>query len=243
MIFEIECEVRGKHYLYLHTRLDSNDVFYIGIGTKYNHDKDYTRAKSKGGRNHVWQGIANKHDYKITIIEESDDYQNIKTLEIKLINQYGRIITNQGTLANFTGGGDGMLGFRDKNKLKPVYLYTNSGDFFKSFEAISDCTRFLKTSKCVVQLAINKHFLIKGYIVKDYLCEKVEPILNIAEKLKVRLSKPVYQYDMEWHLIKEWVSSSEASRALGISGGGIRECTTDYGRNSCGGFRWSYEKK
>lgn len=25
-----------KHYIYRHIRLDTNEVFYIGIGTKYN---------------------------------------------------------------------------------------------------------------------------------------------------------------------------------------------------------------
>jgi hypothetical protein len=52
------------------------------------------------------------------------------------------------------------------------------------------------------------------------------------------------------NLIKEWVSSSEASRVLGISGGHIRECangnpTANNGKNfrkKVGGFIWRYEK-
>jgi len=243
MIFEIECEVRGKHYLYLHTRLDTNEVFYVGIGTKYNHDKDYTRAKTKGKRNNIWQGIVNRTEYKISIIQESDLYEEIKALEIKLIKQYGRIITNEGKLANLSGGGDGTLGFRDENKIKPVYLYLKTGGFFKEFDAYADCTRFLKTSKCVVQLAINKNFLVKGYIIKDFKTDSVTPIPDIKEKLKTRLSKPIYQYDDNLTLIKEWGSSSEASRILSISGGHIRQVANGCKRRKkAGGFIWKYEK-
>jgi len=243
MIFENQSTTSGKHYLYQHIRLDTNEIFYIGIGTKYNHSKDYTRAKTKGKRNVIWRGITNRTDYKIVIITESDNYDDIKILEIESIQRYGRIITNEGKLANLSCGGDGRLGYRDDNKIKPVFLYESTGIFFKSFIAIADCTKFLGTAKSTLSLAINKSFLIKGYIVKDYMVDKVEPISNIKEKLKERLSKPVYQYDNDLSFIKEWRSSSEASRCLSISGGHIRQVANGCEkRKKAGGFIWKYEK-
>ncbi len=242
MIFENLSTTSGKHYLYQHIRLDTNEIFYIGIGTKYNHNKDYTRAKTKGKRNVIWRGITNRTDYKIVIITESDNYDDIKILEIESIERYGRIITNEGKLANLSCGGDGTLGYRDDNKIKPVFLYDNKGVFFKSFIAIADCTKFLGTSKSTVRLAINKDFLVKGYIVKDYMVNKVDPILNIQEKLKERLSKSVSQYDSDGNLIKKWVSTSEAARELNISGGHIRQVANGCKkRKKAGGFIWKYE--
>lgn len=41
----------GKYYLYRHIRLDKNEPFYIGIGTKNKHKYPYFRAKSKAERN------------------------------------------------------------------------------------------------------------------------------------------------------------------------------------------------
>lgn len=239
----------GNHYLYGHFRLDTNNFFYIGIGTKYNHDKDYTRAKAKGSqRNYIWRGIVERCDYNVIILFESDDYNLMKQKEIELIAKHGQIIKNNGLLCNLTNGGDGMLGVRNKELIKPVYIYNKNGKFYKEFEAISDCTKFLKTAKSTVALSINKNFLIKGFIIKDYKVDFVEPILNIKEKLVLSKSKKVYQYDDEMNLIKEWVSSSEASRVLGISGGHIRECannkkTANNGKNfrkKVGGFIWKY---
>jgi hypothetical protein len=232
----------GNHYLYGHFRLDTNNFFYIGIGTKYNHDKDYTRAKAKGSqRNSIWRGIVERCDYNVIILFESDDYNLIKQKEIELITKHGQIIKNNGLLCNLTNGGDGMLGVRNKELIKPVYVYSKSGKFYKEFEAISDCTKFLKTAKSTVALSTNKNFLIKGFIIKDYKVDFVDPILNIKEKLKKRLSKKVHQYDKDMNFIKEWDSSSEVSRVLNISGGHIREiCNKKGNRKTAGGFIWKY---
>ena len=43
-------------YVYKHTRLDKNEIFYVGIGTKYINNKDYTRSKQVGKyRSHLWR--------------------------------------------------------------------------------------------------------------------------------------------------------------------------------------------
>ena len=43
-------------YIYKHIRLDTNEVFYIGIGS----DNTYKRANLKKGRNIYWNNIINK---------------------------------------------------------------------------------------------------------------------------------------------------------------------------------------
>ena len=106
----------GKHYLYRHIRLDKNEPFYIGIGTKnikdFNSNLDsvvYRRAFKKT-RNSLWDNIVNKTPYRVEIILESDDYEFIKEKEKEFIELYGRINCCSGILSNLTKGGDGSVG-------------------------------------------------------------------------------------------------------------------------------------
>jgi hypothetical protein len=85
--------------VYRHRRLDTNKIFYIGIG------KEEKRAYRKDGRNGYWNNIINKTDYNIEIIAKDIDWETACELEIFLISEYG--IKN---LSNITLGGEGNLG-------------------------------------------------------------------------------------------------------------------------------------
>lgn len=105
----------GKHFLYRHIRLDKNTPFYIGIGTKSdkihkNHKSEFKRAYDLRGRNPIWRHIANKTQYTVEILMESDSHDFIKEKEMEFIALYGRINTSTGTLANLTDGGEGTVG-------------------------------------------------------------------------------------------------------------------------------------
>ena len=52
-----------NYYVYQHTRLDTNEVFYIGISKV----KKYKRARDKYDRSDFWKRIVNKTKYKIDI--------------------------------------------------------------------------------------------------------------------------------------------------------------------------------
>lgn len=106
----------GKYYLYRHIRLDKNEPFYIGIGTKYG-DKiyktfknEYYRAFDKINRGIIWKRVVNKSNYEVEILLESDSYEFIKEKEKEFIQLYGRIDLKTGILANMTDGGDGTIG-------------------------------------------------------------------------------------------------------------------------------------
>jgi hypothetical protein len=85
--------------VYRHRRLDTNKIFYIGIG------KEERRAFRKDGRNQYWKNIVNKTDYEVEIIYENLLWEEACELEIFLISEYG--IKN---LSNITLGGEGNFG-------------------------------------------------------------------------------------------------------------------------------------
>ncbi len=105
----------GKYYVYRHVRLDTNEVFYIGIGsklTRVNGKSMYQRAFSKSERSSFWKSVANKTKYEVEILLESDNYEFIQSKEVEFIKMYGKRSTNEGTLCNLTDGGEGTSGRR-----------------------------------------------------------------------------------------------------------------------------------
>ena len=109
-----------KYYIYRHIRLDKEEPFYIGIGTKNEkrHRKvetEYLRAYSKDRLNSIWNKIVNKTPYEVEILLESDDYEFIKQKEREFISLYGRIDLGTGTLSNLTDGGEGVTKLSDES--------------------------------------------------------------------------------------------------------------------------------
>lgn len=92
-------------YVYRHIRLDKNEPFYIGIGS----DMTYKRANEKTRRSQLWNKIIAKSDYDVEILVDDITFDYAKLKEIEFIKLYGRIDLGNGTLANLTDGGDGLI--------------------------------------------------------------------------------------------------------------------------------------
>jgi hypothetical protein len=90
-------------YVYRHRRLDNNQIFYIGIGTKY-------RPNKKTNRNKHWNNIVNKVNYQVEILYNNLSWEDAVDLEVFLIELYGRKDLNKGNLVNLTNGGEGTVG-------------------------------------------------------------------------------------------------------------------------------------
>ncbi len=95
-------------YVYIHTRLDTNEIFYVGVGT---HARGpYKRANETSNRNKWWRNIVRKVGYSIQIVFDNLTYDQARIEEINLIKKYGRKDLGTGTLVNMTHGGDGSFG-------------------------------------------------------------------------------------------------------------------------------------
>jgi hypothetical protein len=86
--------------LYQHIRLDTGEIFYIGIGNG-------RRPWIKHNRNAYWHNIVNKAGYRVEILEEGLSWYQACELEKMLIALHGRKDLGYGPLVNMTDGGDG----------------------------------------------------------------------------------------------------------------------------------------
>lgn len=105
----------SKHYLYRHIRIDKDEPFYVGIGTRTKMELkniDHVRAKVYHNHNPIWESIIAKTEYSIDILVESDDYTFIRNKEREFVKLYGRINLGTGILANLTDGGEDNLGWK-----------------------------------------------------------------------------------------------------------------------------------
>jgi hypothetical protein len=114
-------------YIYKHLTED-RVPFYIGIGNQSEKNilkGKYPRAHSKWKRNHDWKRVFRKNpNYIIEIIIDQIPYNDALINEIKLIKFYGRKDKKEGTLVNWTDGGEGSLdpSIEIRNKISQAHL-------------------------------------------------------------------------------------------------------------------------
>lgn len=91
---------RKSFYTYIHRRLDSGQVFYVGKGTR-------TRGSSSNGRSSHWMRVAEKHGYDIEVIgiweSEAEAFDHERLL-ISIFRDLGHPLVNK------TDGGEGASG-------------------------------------------------------------------------------------------------------------------------------------
>ena len=106
--------------VYRHRRVDTNKVFYVGIGNDY-------RPYNQHNRNKWWYNIINKTDYIVEILAKNLTLDDAKELEILLIKEYGRKDINSGILTNLTDGGEGNQGWSPSIETREKMRQNNLG--------------------------------------------------------------------------------------------------------------------
>lgn len=107
------------YYVYIHTRIDTGEVFYVGKGNG-------NRAYDRFGRNIWWNRIASKTEWISSIVQDSMVESDAYLLEMWLIAKF----RNNGiTLCNLTDGGEGGKGLPSATRKK---VYCSNGMEFES---------------------------------------------------------------------------------------------------------------
>jgi hypothetical protein len=225
------------HYLYRHIRLDTNQPFYIGIGTITNKKfktitSNYSRANSKTQRSKYWNYIVNKTNYEVEILFESNDYDFIKQKEKEFIKLYGRVDNKTGILCNLTDGGDGaigcicskessikksinakknLLGKKGKNHpcAKKIYQYNLNGNFIKEWDSIID-TGF-KCLKPKNSSQDGNYFFARGYLWSHTFRLSVDEYKKFDY---ITHKKEIEMFDLNNNKLNSFSSTKEAALFL-----------------------------
>lgn len=189
-------------YVYRHIRLDTEQVFYIGIGVGY-------RCNQKHGRSQFWHRVVKKHGYRIEIMIDDLTWEEACEKEKEFIKLYGRRDKGKGTLANLTDGGDGMLGY--------VASEESRAKISKAKKGINPRPPGWKMPQSGIEkmrIANKGHKRCVGRILKDSTKEKLrQAALN--QKNKGTEKKPVVYLDKYSNFISEYESVKEAARLTG----------------------------
>lgn len=198
-------------YVYRHIRLDTNQPFYIGIGSddlgKYN------RANNKSKRSVFWKNIVSKSKYRVEIVLDDLTWEEACEKEKELINLYGRYNKQLGTLCNLTDGGDGTLGN------------------IQSPETIQK--RITNTNFTNISIAVKKRNST-GFQKDPEYRKKISKTISEIQR------KPVGQFTLDNVLIKEWKSAIDAAEVLNLDRGSICKCCNNGIYKSVGGYKWKY---
>lgn len=224
-------------YLYRHIRLDTNEVFYIGVGGLSKDDSSHTRAYAKNRSNRIWKSIIAKTDYKVEILLDNISAQDALDKEEILIKFYGRKDLKAGSLANLTNGGEKNKGWkapvefslnqsnRVKGEKNPMYGRTHT-------EEAREKIRQSRKRQPVNMDIINMLAEINRGRKRP---EKTKALMRQNAK---RVA--VIQCDLEGNFIKEWDSLTFAAQE-GFNLSKICNCCRGV-RKTHAGFKWMYKR-
>lgn len=235
--------MENKYYVYRHIRVDKNEPFYVGIGTKpkhfTTHSREYSRAYSKQ-RGNFWKLVTNKSDYIIEIIFESNSYIEVKNKEIEFVKLYGRKALRTGTLVNLTTGGEGDVGiFKRRRNFREVYIYDVDGKFLKQCKSFQEAKNLYGLN----EYTIGYHFRNKETVTNTglrclptYMGTKIEAIKPKSYRLN---TIKVNQYTQTGILINEFESVHAAAKNNNLSAGALHNALT-MGCMLLGGYYWGF---
>jgi hypothetical protein len=112
-------------YVYGHFRLDTDTLFYVGIGS--DSKGKHTRAYSKKRRSKFWKDLIKETPYRVEILKDTVSWEEACSEEKRLIKLHGRRCLGTGTLCNITDGGEGVTGYRHSDVRKNIISKNSYG--------------------------------------------------------------------------------------------------------------------
>lgn len=246
--------------VYRHRRLDTNEIFYIGIG------KSEKRAYEKGKRNKHWKNIVNKCGYTVEVIVNNIDWEEAKEFEKSLIFLYGREDLGTGNLVNKTEGGEGVIGLIRTEEHRRKIIESNTGkkrskEFIAELKSrrYSDEVKY-RMSKAHIGHKASEETKKKMSETRKGMKHSEESRKKMSESSKgkskskesrekmsksktglrlKKLFKSVLQFDLNGKYIKTFESITDAQLEVGKRIGISEVCSGK--RKTAGGYIWKYK--
>lgn len=222
---------RHNYFVYMHKRLDKNEIFYIGKGKidhrSFSEKSRYARAFSKRGRNKQWISITNRTEYSVEIYKTFETEKEAYNEEARLVSTYGRKLFEGGSLINIDEGGITNREF-DKNphrvkfdNRQKIYFYSSiSGLFIKECPSLREACEQFNIGKTSIHRSLKNNGLVNNFLIsKTYLGEKIKPIIRETETGKTRFSLKEYKvslYNPQGFIVDTFNTIKEAKSKTGI---------------------------
>lgn len=111
------CPPVSDHYVYLHRKASTGEIFYVGAGRKH-------RSRSKCGRSKFWLATVAKHGLEVELFATRLSFSDSRDLEILTISNLLRAGIR---LCNMTAGGEGLNGLTHREDTKAKISAANIG--------------------------------------------------------------------------------------------------------------------
>lgn len=192
--------------VYTHTRLDNNQVFYVGIG------KHSRRAFDKRGRNKHWYNVVNKHGYRVDITHKDLCWEEVCSIEKYLIAFYGRSDLNAGLLVNMTDGGEGVRNVSVMSKIKQLETAKANG----TYQAMCDRMRYYSSTidRSGANSSIRKEIYVyssEGVFLNNYVT-----ISSFAKEINARIGHLCKRMDSGRHVKGYYTFSKHMGERLSV---------------------------
>ena len=152
-------------YVYQHRRLDTNEIFYVGIA------KSKKRFYSHRNRNAHWKRIAKKCGYEVDVLIRGCTWEDACKIEKGLIESLGRKDLRAGSLANMTDGGEGGNGIILSKESKNKISMANKGEknVMKNSSIAKKVSEKLKLKNVIAidQYSLDKNLIQSFYSVQE----------------------------------------------------------------------------
>lgn len=118
-----------RHYVYLHRKASTGEVFYVGKGSARTRERKqgFARAHSSDRRSRLWKNIVSKHGLAVEIFASCETDAEAQLIEKELIAKFGRADLGLGPLVNLTDGGDGHAGIITSDELRAKRSISSRG--------------------------------------------------------------------------------------------------------------------
>lgn len=154
-----------KYYVYFHYTKDTNELFYIGKGSK-------NRFKSYSKRNSYWKNVVNKHRFISKIIESNLEEEVAFMIEILAIEFFN-------PKCNLTEGGEGNTGIPHPNSAKAIRkMWQNMSKEEKSKEQKRRSS--FRKLKGIICLTNNKYYNTAKEAAKDLNIKYEQHVTRVA---------------------------------------------------------------
>ena len=169
-------------YTYVHYRVDSNTIFYVGKGKG-------DRASSASGRNSYWKAVATKHGFEVKILARWHTEAEALDHEVLLIS----CLKDMGyQLTNLTEGGEGASGAKRTSETKKKMSLAHLGKT-RPKEVVEKIASKLRGRKHTEEHKKKISLGGKGRVVSDETKEKMSAWQKgkpKSEEAKANMRKP-----------------------------------------------------